>query len=67
MATTKTTPKPEAAQEDAPQVVTLRCEALGKTKDFTPKHAKDLLELQAARRLKDWAPVTAEVTTTDNA
>lgn len=52
---TKTLAAPAA---DAPTVVTLRSEALGKTKDFTPAHAEALLAVQEAKGIKGWASVT---------
>jgi hypothetical protein len=44
------------AAGDAPEMVTLHSKNLGKTKDFTPAHAKNLLELQEAKGIKNgWA------------
>ena len=66
MATAKRTPELPAAA-DAPDVVTLRSENLGKTKDFTPAHAKALLALQESKGIKNgWAAAEPE-TPADNA
>lgn len=63
MATTKTTPAAAAPKElDAPDMVQLRCEDLGETRPFTPKHAADVLKWQAERGLRgnaSWQPVDA--------
>jgi hypothetical protein len=47
-------------------MVQLRCEDLGETRDFTPKHAADVLKWQQERGLqgkKSWQPVDAAATT----
>jgi hypothetical protein len=57
----KTTPDTEVTQEAPAQMVQLKCEKLGiDSKDFTPGHAKALLEFQQSKGIKDWQPVTAE-------
>jgi len=63
MATTKTTSAAPAPKElAAPDQVQLRCEDLGETRPFTPKHAAALLKWQAERGLRgdaSWQPVAA--------
>ena len=51
---------PKKATEHTPDVVQLKCEDLGiKSQDFTPAHAKALLELQASKGYTHWQPVDA--------
>lgn len=57
MATTK------KKADDAPEVVRLKCDTLGvESQDFTPKHAKALLDWEAERGLNNWQPVDAAAT-----
>lgn len=72
MATKATAPaKTEAPEAAAPQVVKLKCDKLGvESQDFTPAHAKALLDFQQAKGLQPedcWQPVDAADTPTDNA
>jgi hypothetical protein len=52
---------------ETPKVVKLKCDDLGiKSRDFTPKHAKDLLAFQESKGYTHWQPVDA-ADSTDNA
>lgn len=57
------------AAAGTPEVVTLHSKNLGKTKDFTPAHAKALLDLQQTKGITNgWAEGELPAdTTTDNA
>lgn len=59
---------PEAADS---KMVQLKCDKLGvESQDFTPAHAKALLDFQQAKGLQPedcWQPIDAADTTTDNA
>lgn len=63
--------KTEAPEVTAPEVVKLKCDKLGvQSQDFTPAHAKALLDFQESKGLKPedcWQPVDAAEPTTDNA
>lgn len=61
MATKKLT-APDA--EQAPDMVPLYSKDLGKTRDFTPDHAKALLALQEAKGYSHWQPVDAAAEST---
>lgn len=56
-------PAAEAADATT-DVVKLKCKKLGvKSRDFTPAHAKALLELQQAKGDNSWQPVDADAPT----
>ncbi|MGI4871378.1 MAG: hypothetical protein ACRYFX_09385 [Janthinobacterium lividum] len=47
------------AEPATPEVVQLRSEDLGETRDFDPAHAKALLAYQESKGYAHWQPVDA--------